>query len=485
MSLYGNNPRYTFGAIRNAQLAPFVFPGWRLRVYVEEPRLNGSTTYGRVPERMLRKLTSLGVEIVAVDVAAARIPPLMWRFLVADDLNVTRFIVRDADGRLSERDAAVVDAWIDTGAAFHCIRDHPVHATHPVLGGMWGGRPRELAGILWAPWSALMKGYKNEYALDMYFLGKTIWRKMQPHAFCHDSVSCGDWPRAHPFPVRRVGTEHIGQVFDAHGRPRLVDINALANTPVSAECTVQHNTSTTKTVSSRIDTDGTADASSVAVYPGTRLNQDSSNVKLIGASIQKMDGDVPVIVSTRMTVPLGSKTKVAHDSSKINPKTLLKKDDDVPTVVSTRVTVLPRSKTKVDHGTNSLSPNSDTHLNQYITKSKTKVARVTSGVNLNTDKHLNQHITKSKSKVARFISGVNLNSDKRLINQDDIKMKPVPTSLQTETGNVPKIAYPITNNVGERRTGNVPVTYLDATTGRRGGLTRREMNKATDINLTR
>ena len=485
---------------------------------------------------------------------------------MADDLNVTRFIVRDADGRLSERDAAVVDAWIDTGAAFHCIRDHPIHASHPVLGGMWGGRPRELAGILWAPWSALMKGYKNEYALDMYFLGKTIWRKMQPHAFCHDSVSCGDWPRAHPFPVPRVGTEHIGQVFDAHGRPRLVDINALANTPVSEECTVQHNTLTTKAVPSRIDTDGAADVSSVSVYPGTRLNQDSSNVKPTEASIQKMDGDVPVIVSTRITVPPGTKTKVAHDSNKMKStgtSSLLKKFEDVPTVVSTSVTGLLRSKTRVVHVTNSLSLNSDTHLNQDINKSKTKVARVTSGINLNSDKHLNQDITKSKTmvaqvtsglglnsdthlnqyitksktkvapvtsgvnlnsdkhfdedytksktmvaqvssgfglnsdkhlnqditksqtKVAPVTSGVKLNSDKRLINQDDIQMKPVRTSVKTKTGNVQNIAYQITNNVGEQRTGNIPVTYLDATTGRSGRLTRRDMNKASDINLTR
>ena len=360
-----------------------------------------------------------------------------------------------------------------------------------------------------------MKGYKNEYALDMYFLGKTIWRKMQPHAFCHDSVSCGDWSRAHPFPVPRIGTEHIGQVFDAHGRPRLVDINALANTPVSAECTLQqqHNSVTTKNISSRIDTDGAADVSSITVYPGTRLNQDSSNVKPTGASIQKMDGDVPVIVSTRTTVPPGSKTKVVRDSSKIKLTGVsypLKKNDDVPTVVSNSVTMLSRSKTKVVHVTNILSLNSDTHLNQDITKTKTKVARVTSGVNLNSDKHLNQDytkskatvaqvtsglslnsdthlsqdITKSKTNVAHVTNGVNLNSDKRL-NQDDIKMKSVQTSLQTKTANVPKIAYQITNNVGERRTGNIHVTHLDATTGRRGGLTRREVNKTSDINLTR
>ena len=30
MSLYGGDDRYTFGAIRNAQLRPVIFPGWTL-----------------------------------------------------------------------------------------------------------------------------------------------------------------------------------------------------------------------------------------------------------------------------------------------------------------------------------------------------------------------------------------------------------------------------------------------------------------------
>lgn len=294
MSLWGNDPRYTFGAIRNAQLVPVIFPGWRLRVYVERPRVNGTTTYGRVPERILDKLTSLGVDLVSVNVADARIPPLMWRFLVADDTNVTRFLVRDADGRLSERDAAAVEDWLGTDAAFHCIRDHPTHANHPVLGGMWGGRPKQLAAVLWAPWKALLKGYKDEYALDMFFLARTIWRKMQRHAYCHDSVSCGDWPNAHPFPVPRVGTEHVGQVFDSYGTPRLVDVDAMANTPVVEECTVpRHNLSTTRAVPPRIERKEDVGVSQgLTLNSGKRFSQDNIQMKP-WTSFQKKPSDVP------------------------------------------------------------------------------------------------------------------------------------------------------------------------------------------------
>jgi len=33
MSLYGSERRYIVGAIRNAQLAPVIFPGWQIRFY--------------------------------------------------------------------------------------------------------------------------------------------------------------------------------------------------------------------------------------------------------------------------------------------------------------------------------------------------------------------------------------------------------------------------------------------------------------------
>ena len=33
--LYGANPRYVVGVLRNAELAPLVYPGWKVRVYLD------------------------------------------------------------------------------------------------------------------------------------------------------------------------------------------------------------------------------------------------------------------------------------------------------------------------------------------------------------------------------------------------------------------------------------------------------------------
>ena len=50
MSLYGPNRRYTMGAVRNAQLAPVIYPRWTLRFYVELPTT--VRRYAAVPTRL-------------------------------------------------------------------------------------------------------------------------------------------------------------------------------------------------------------------------------------------------------------------------------------------------------------------------------------------------------------------------------------------------------------------------------------------------
>lgn len=239
MSLWSSQTRYTFGALRNAQLMPVYFPGWTLRIYIEKPREDETTIFTPVPERIVNKLVKLGVEIMRVDADRSHIPPMMWRFLVADDMSVDLFIVRDSDCRLQERDAIVVKDWIASQKAFHCIRDHPSHAAYSILGGLWGGMPRKLHEILPIPWQELMMGLRSDYSQDMAFLSSAIWPKVQNYAFCHDSVSCRKWSNSHPFPVERIGTEHLGQVFDAFGNARDEDIQILLENRPPAECTSQ------------------------------------------------------------------------------------------------------------------------------------------------------------------------------------------------------------------------------------------------------
>lgn len=132
-SLFGDNPRYLRGALSNALAGKELYPGWILRYYVDET----------VPEDFRNLLKSLGAELVLKDAGVSAGMKLCWRFLVASDQHVGRFVVRDCDASFSLREALVVDEWIGSDKLFHVIRDWYTH-TDLMLAGLWGGH----AGIL-------------------------------------------------------------------------------------------------------------------------------------------------------------------------------------------------------------------------------------------------------------------------------------------------------------------------------------------------
>lgn len=129
-SLYGADPRYTRGAIRNAELAPIVMPGWQLRFYLKSD----------VPQDVRDELTALGVETVVLTDTSKVGFGMNWRFLAAEDASVDAFLSRDCDSRLSLRDRYAADDWIASKQPFQVVRDHPSHASYPLMGGTWGAR---------------------------------------------------------------------------------------------------------------------------------------------------------------------------------------------------------------------------------------------------------------------------------------------------------------------------------------------------------
>ena len=238
MTLWGSDGRYTNGALRNAELIKRFFPGWTLRIYTEK-RTPGSALSPKhpvVPMEVLDRLRSLGADIEYVDPREINVPAMMWRFLIADDLSVDHFIIRDTDGRLSSRDAAAVYQWILSGKPFGCIRDHPSHSGYSISGGLWGGKPSGLRDIFRRPFKEIMFGYKDDYFQDMKFLIDIVWPRVQAKAFCSDSFSCDKFTSSHPFPVPRHGYEFVGEVYDAEGMRRPSDTTLLRQAGVNDLC---------------------------------------------------------------------------------------------------------------------------------------------------------------------------------------------------------------------------------------------------------
>ena len=91
-----------------------------------------------VPDGVVATLRKNGAEVVFIENIKGGIAGMFWRFLVADDPTVDRWIVRDSDSRLNPRERFAVEEWIQSGKVMHTIRDHPNHE-RPMNGGLIGG----------------------------------------------------------------------------------------------------------------------------------------------------------------------------------------------------------------------------------------------------------------------------------------------------------------------------------------------------------
>lgn len=198
-SLWGDNPIYTQGAIKNAELASTVYPGWKTRFYV------GTST----PDRVVHTLESTENCEVFLKDEAGDWRGMFWRFEAASDPSIEVMLSRDCDSRLNHREAAAVNEWLESDKSFHIMRDHPFHRTE-ILGGMWGVRDGLLHNM-----KELIDGFeKGDYwQVDQDFL-KTIYHKVRDAACVHD-----EFFEKLPFPTRRKGKFFVGQAFNESDEP--------------------------------------------------------------------------------------------------------------------------------------------------------------------------------------------------------------------------------------------------------------------------
>lgn len=125
-SLYGNNPRYLRPALFVKDDIEKYFPGWSAVFYVDS----------QVPSSYIDKLRDFST-VIYVEESAAETNAMLWRYRAINLPNAERVLFRDADSRLSLREAEAVNEWINSGATLHIMRDHPFHI-YKILGGMLG-----------------------------------------------------------------------------------------------------------------------------------------------------------------------------------------------------------------------------------------------------------------------------------------------------------------------------------------------------------
>lgn len=195
-SLWGDNPTYTVGAIKNADLALEIYPGWICRYYIGK-----STPTDTISSLVERENTEVFVMNEPGDWTG-----MFWRFYPASEPDVEVMLSRDTDSRLSLRERAAVDDWLGGDKDFHIMRDHPYHATE-ILGGMWGVRNGFLLGMR----QAIGDYTKGDFwQVDQNFLKEVVYPYIINSVCVHD-----EFFQKSPFPTLRTPKHFVGQAFDA------------------------------------------------------------------------------------------------------------------------------------------------------------------------------------------------------------------------------------------------------------------------------
>ena len=207
-SLWGQDPKYLVGALKNAKLAKEIYPDWVCRFYVGQS----------VPNPVIYQLEEMDNVQVVQRPEFGDWRGMYWRFEAASESALEAMISRDTDSRLNKREKAAVEAWLSSDKGFHIMRDHPQHG-FPVLGGMWG-----IKGGVLPEMTDLIDGFaqQNTYGTDYKFFAEAVLPILDESTIMiHDEL----FDKV-PFPTERNGLEFVGEVFDEN------DKNVAAHTEV-------------------------------------------------------------------------------------------------------------------------------------------------------------------------------------------------------------------------------------------------------------
>lgn len=203
-SLWGDDPIYNVGSIRNSELVKVYYPGWTMIVYYDNS----------VPEETIKTLIKNNVKVINLN----GIPyGSFWRFFASDIEDCEYVVFRDCDSRVSERECLAVNQWVKSEKTVHIMRDHPAHRIPygannlGILAGMWGikGNVINMTDII----NKFLINKKNYYGLDQNFL-QNINAMFKNNNLTHDEFFGGV-----EFPIKRKDGRFIGERIDINENP--------------------------------------------------------------------------------------------------------------------------------------------------------------------------------------------------------------------------------------------------------------------------
>jgi protein O-GlcNAc transferase len=218
-SIWGNNPTYNIGAIRNAELSKVFYPDFECWFYIHEET---------VPQETIQKLSRLdNSKIILKNGDLSICKPMMWRFEAIDESDVEIMMSRDTDTRILLREKLAVDEWLKSDKLFHIMRDHP-HHEFKILGGMFG--TKKIKNI--PNWKNIMYNYKQngDRNYDQNFLHEYIYKNVINISLIHASFHKFEGSICNNFPIPYDNEfKFVGEYVYADESRSQTHIDALKN----------------------------------------------------------------------------------------------------------------------------------------------------------------------------------------------------------------------------------------------------------------
>jgi hypothetical protein len=185
--------------IENAWLMPRIYPGWECHCWIADD----------LDAFVYAKLNGLRVQFHSMDLGWRQ--RMFYRLLIHDVPGVERYLIRDADSRISMRERRCVDEWMRSDKILHTIHDHFYHQ-RPIQGGMFGIWN---ANVTWAM-QPMVGSYASidKWGKDEEFLANVVW-PLVSHSVCEHGRSN---------PIQSAGEDEdmhafIGEIYNADGTP--------------------------------------------------------------------------------------------------------------------------------------------------------------------------------------------------------------------------------------------------------------------------
>lgn len=184
-SLYGTKGTYILGMKENIKLSQQYYPEWEVRIHYNDT----------VPQKYIDEYIAMGAKCLKqsnIGENKMNWEGMFWRWLPLDDNNVSIWISRDADSRIDEREASIVNEWEKSGKTLHCIRDHRCHM-HCIMGGMFGiNNTLFHSKYKFDTVEHIIKSshsyYKERpYNVDQEFLNRYVWDLLKNDVMAHIS----------------------------------------------------------------------------------------------------------------------------------------------------------------------------------------------------------------------------------------------------------------------------------------------------------